>query len=211
MVYPITHVRWPIVHGTGVEPTFAQNVVALGGLPLRINKSYRDYFYSSDALANCCPRRVWMHLANSLAVADSDIRFDTWSVMAHVRANRQSWTRGCFRNGSTSSSLDDEQIPLCPRAYQVLPTFPPSWRDLKRSQSDDILYRSRHYHRDIARNSSQSRAIYIRSFISTDDAPTPVGFVIAGNGPRWILILSAILIPLKLGLLVSLRPCGSPL
>ena len=61
------------------------------------------------------------------------------------------------------------------------PTFPPSWRDLNHSQSDDILYRSRHYRRNITRNSSQSRAIYLRSFISTDSAPTPVGFVITGN------------------------------
>ena len=92
-VSPVVMVRWPIVHGTGVEPTLAQKVVSFRGHPFRLNKSSKNYSYSSDAWANCCPYRIWMYLSIPLDVAASASRFDAWSVVAHVRANHQSRTR----------------------------------------------------------------------------------------------------------------------
>ena len=46
-----------------------------------------------------------------------------------------------------------------------------------------MFYRPRHFNRNPARNSLQSRAIYLGSFISTDTAPAPVGSVVTGNAP----------------------------
>ena len=147
-----------------------------GGHPFWLNKSSRADSYSSDSLANCCPYCIWMYLPNSPAVAASASRFDAWSVLAHVRADHQSWTRGCSRNGSASTSSGG--IPHLPTwiSSPPPPPFPPFWRNLNHSQSDDVIPTPRRQRRNLARNSLQSRAIYIRSFISTDTAPTPCWF-----------------------------------
>ena len=105
-------IHWPLIYEIGAEPTFAQKIVALGGHPFWLNKSLQNDAYTADALVKCCPPNLWIYIFNALAVAASQSRFDEWSVQAHVHANRQAWTRGCFRNGHSTTSQQFTDIRL---------------------------------------------------------------------------------------------------
>ena len=51
-ISPTVHVRCPIVHGVGTEPTLAQKVASSGGRPFWINKPPQNDDFALDALAN---------------------------------------------------------------------------------------------------------------------------------------------------------------
>ena len=122
-----------------------------------------------------------MYLLNSFALASSNSHFDAWSVAAHVHAIHQSWRMGGFRNGSSLSSSLRDRVPCRHREYIVLRTAPSYFRHLYRIQPDDVLIREPRYRVNLTRNALQSRAIFSRSFISTDTAPTPVGTAVTSN------------------------------
>ena len=96
--YQLPHmmVAWPIIDGTGTEPTPTQKIVALGGHPFWMSKSHQDDFYTLDALSNISSIKVRMRVINSFADAAFANAFGAWSVFAHVATNSRRAANGFF-------------------------------------------------------------------------------------------------------------------
>ena len=116
--YQLPHmlVAWPVVDGTGVEPTPAQKVVASGGHHFWLSKSQQDDFYTLDAFSLISSSKVWMWVLNAFANAAHSNTFDAWSVFAHVSANSRRAEDGYYRNGGRKKLLPPNQ--------EVGPPFP---------------------------------------------------------------------------------------
>ena len=52
-------------------------------------------------LTHICPSSIFLLILENLARVESAGVMDDWYVSAHVRANRQTWTNDCYRNGGS--------------------------------------------------------------------------------------------------------------
>ena len=175
--YQLPHmlVSWPIVDGTGSEPSPAQKITALGGHSFWLNKTEQDDFYTLGALSNSSPAKVWMWIINSLADGAFSNAFDSWPVFAHVNTNIRRCENAFFRNGSFR--YDD--LPTLLQSFIPIPCLPVlAPCPLTHSQSEETLARLMAIRSATTRSSWESELVYLREFTSSDTAPTPVGFVV---------------------------------
>ena len=106
--------------------------------------------------------------------------FDSWYVPAHVFANMEQVGKWLFRTGS-SLPLDFPTLLESLHAVSFLPALDP--RPLTRGRSFDTLKMLSCALSTATRKRWESGFIYLRDFISKDNAPTPVGYVITRREP----------------------------
>lgn len=128
-----------------------------------------------------------MFIWNSLDIAAVEGSFGSLSAASHVRTNSKASQMGFPRPGASASG---EYVPLLHREFSFLPFLPNDpYHQLPRSQSLGTLPILLRCRSNLTRNSLQSRAIYLRGFISTDASPDPVGAVVAAHEPPITLAL----------------------
>ena len=180
--YQLPHmlVGWPIVSGTGSEPTPAQQTVALGGHPFWLSKVNQDDFYTLGALSNVSSVKVWMRVLNSFADAAFTNAFDAWSVLAHVATNSKRCENGFFRTGSSYG----DDFPNFLRNSNTVPFLPSRvLSPLTHIQSEETLKRLLPMRPTLTRSKWEPGLVYLHEFTSSDAAPTPVGFVVTCHEP----------------------------